>query len=726
MLNPHPFYRFQQGWNAGFYPDNQIVSDLLNELHGLITAQLPSWYTLGVTTVGQLNQQFKALINTYNAYPYYGNFNVTLQLQVTNPVDYLITIIDVSLYKTDATQFLEIYGEFDDISTKVLTISPVLSAFTPGSYSGSFDSVLVAEELKAKESLRVVDLNGSAVFPITYKYNATTFAAISGLARAKDLQLLNGEINRLPAATLPYQNQRTFELPKLSGDDAYIISIMERIIEASLIDSNFVTGIVPVYNSFQNNLPDGWASVYTQPPFTTYERVQFVFTNNTSRKFILVGRRDGVIWLWQRFVTDDVVNPTYDFMSAYTETTALPYEPLQSGRWLYNNNTFDFEFVEFTSGCYESSEFYAMPAKPGDQWQFNVANANLEGIDNALVGLFTESGQLIQHIGTASRPDSTTCNSVCEHSFNYLLSAEDVETYLETINNAIPTNIFDTPSVLKWSIQSDAPETDIIADFLLIYGTPLITMEGITTIAESFGITVTEAEGNYTFFYQANNLACGHTYTFNNFLTGGVSETLFVSEPYECICLTVNAEQLQASVTIPSKKGCYRMGIYNEGEENSYSLYSLSNIINIDASDCYSTIIEFWDDSSSIAQSFEYFNGWKQKVRIGLNGGGEKPIIEESLYRQSNGVTRRPQNKQDLSVDLHTDFFDLDTQLAMTDATRHPYLIWEGKSIFVRGDIEVATTQDFTTQSSFETLSQMKFQALIQGFQPRNSSCLTC
>ena len=27
---------------------------------------------------------------------------------------------------------------------------------------------------------------------------------------------------------------------------------------------------------------------------------------------------------------------------------------------------------------------------------------------------------------------------------------------------------------------------------------------------------------------------------------------------------------------------------------------------------------------------------------------------------------------------------------------------------------------------TIETLSQMKFQALIQGFQPRNSSCLTC
>jgi hypothetical protein len=156
------------------------------------------------------------------------------------------------------------------------------------------------------------------------------------------------------------------------------------------------------------------------------------------------------------------------------------------------------------------------------------------------------------------------------------------------------------------------------------------------------------------------------------------------------------------------------------------ALYSLSNIINIDKSDCFSTILEFWSDDSTIAEGFEYYGNWKQRVRIGLNGGGEKPIIEESLYRQSNGVHRRPQNKQDLSLDLHTDFFDLETQLAMTDATRHPYLVWEGKPIFVKGDIEVATTQDFTTQSSFETLSQMKFQALKQGFQPRNSSCINC
>ena len=156
------------------------------------------------------------------------------------------------------------------------------------------------------------------------------------------------------------------------------------------------------------------------------------------------------------------------------------------------------------------------------------------------------------------------------------------------------------------------------------------------------------------------------------------------------------------------------------------ALYSLSNILRIDSSECFSTILEFWGDNETMAEGFEYYNNWKQRVRIGLNGGGEKPVIEESLYRQSNGVHRRPQNKQDLSIDLHTDFFDLETQLAMTDATRHPYFVWNGQSVFVKGDLEVATIQDFTNETSFETLSQMKFQVLKQGFQPKNSSCLNC
>jgi hypothetical protein len=205
----------------------------------------------------------------------------------------------------------------------------------------------------------------------------------------------------------------------------------------------------------------------------------------------------------------------------------------------------------------------------------------------------------------------------------------------------------------------------------------------------------------------------------------GSGETVYFIKP-EIYEQAATPTQLYATCTIPAvKDGCYRLGLYDEIESQPY-LYSLSNIINIDRADCFSTMLEFWSDDNTMAQGFEYFNGWKQRVRLGINGGGAKPVIEENLYRQSNGVHKRPQNKQDLSLDLHTDFLDQDTQLALVDATRHSYLVWDNKPIFVKGDIDVATIQDFTTQSSFETLAQVKFQALLQGFQPRNSSCLTC
>jgi hypothetical protein len=165
------------------------------------------------------------------------------------------------------------------------------------------------------------------------------------------------------------------------------------------------------------------------------------------------------------------------------------------------------------------------------------------------------------------------------------------------------------------------------------------------------------------------------------------------------------------------------LGLYNQSE-TTLEIYATSNPIRIDNAECFSEIIEFWGDGT--VEGFEYYGDWKQRIRIGINGGGEKIQLEESLYRQSNGIHRRPANKTDLSLDLHTDYLDLPAIKAMTSATRHKFLIWKNQNIFVNGDIEVATTQDFTDESSFETLSQMKFQALVQGYQPYNNSCLSC
>lgn len=723
MANIHPFYRFDKAWNAGFYPNNQIVSDILNELNLSLTLSLPAIAVVGTTTIYQLRNSVQQAVDVYNNSPIFGELEVTLNIVPLSPnYLYSIYIRNNDLFTIDNTQLIEIYGYFDN-TTKVI-ISATLSPFTVGSYSGNFTTPLIAEEQKVKEALNVFSLNGSAFFPITYSFDSMTNIATSGLARGSNWQLVNDEASRLPAPTTPYKNQRKFNLPQLNGDDSYVLTIMDRIIEASLSNSDWTNSVLATYYTFAANEPDGWVFSVSSPPFTTYRRAQFTFTDTGRRKFILLGRLDGQ-WLWQRFVGEDPLN-TADFLSLYVESTPLPYEPNQSGRWLYEYTTYDLEHVEFTSGCYVSPEFYAMPAKPGDQWQFNVVDGNTTGIVNALVGLFTQEGQLVQQIGTATLPD--TCNNTqmqasvtipsksgcyrmglynigtdggattCQLVFNYLLDG-GVNYYVDQINETYAGQLY-TFGLYDGSNYSQV--YSITVPPVMTGGfTPQDIADWSNTIPGM--VCVYNEEGDTMEWTWTVTVACNTNFMMRNYIMdndGNVIDGQFSTEFQMCTC--------------------------EEPDANLYELYSLSNIINIDASDCFSTMLEYWSDSISIAEGFEYTGGWKQRIRLGINGGGAKPQIEESLYRQSNGVHRRPQSKQDLSLDLHTDFLDEATQLALVDATRHSYLIWEGKSIFVTGDIEVATTQDFTTQSSFETLSQVKFQALVQGFQPKNSSCLNC
>ncbi len=861
MGNANPFYRFKQGWNAGFFPDNQIMTDLINEMVGQLTIDLPSIWP--GKTIDGLYSAIKQWAKVYEGHPYYGRFGFSIQKIPDTPNnEYNINVFNPDMAALGLSGGSFTVNGFYVPSTNIVVNSSV-NAFTPGSFSGSFAEPLINEEIKVREALEIVNINGSAIFPITYTFNPISNVATSGLARGDNWFLdANGVPDRQPVPNLPYENRRIFELPALKGDDVYIVSVMERIIQASLNDINSVATEYAKYT-----MPDGWTKSIANPAFTTYNRYQINFIDSSRRKFILVGRFDGQ-WLWQRFVSDQYGNSPYNFLTAYSEVTALPYEPLQAGRWLYNDDTFDFEFIHFTSDCYVSPEFYPMPAKPGDQYQFNVVDGNLTGINSVDVGLFKENGELVQKIGEAKR-------DCCFQAYLPYSIADGGEPYFEDWITFVDDYLVTTPLQFFFSNQiqnyTGTSAGTQVGDALSIVAATLpagtVTtydkqdfIDAVVALSWPAGIVVSGDIVNFNGNEVVQLNFCNYLAAdYPSIQTKSLAfETPVYFNYIESLCC--NPQQFQASCTIPAVvDGCYRLGLYNLQETgggstceltfeytldspeayidyinanysgefyvlalfdgvnysqinqiqvpsivppspgfvlqdiidfangipgmvctyneitayltfnwtvtvdcnveytfrnvimdiegnvleglfstagqtceceivdlNAYSLYSLSNIIKIDRADCFSTMLEFWSDDNTMAQGYEYFHNWKQKVRIGLNGGGEKPIIEESLYRQSNGVHRRPQNKQDLSLDLHTDFFDLETQLAMTDATRHPYLIWAGKPIFVKGDVEVATIQDFTTQSSFETLSQMKFQALLQGFQPKNSSCLNC
>jgi len=834
MGNANPFYRFNQSWNAGFYPDNQIMTDLINEMVGQLTIDLPSIWP--GNTIDGLYSAIKQWVKVYEGHPYYGRFDFGIQKIPDSPNnEYNINVFNPDMEALNLTGAGFTVNGFYVPSTNIVVNSSV-NAFTPGSFSGSFAEPLINEEIKVSEALEIVNINGSAIFPITYAFNPISNVAISGLARGDNWFInANGVPDRQPVPNLPYENRRTFELPVLNGDDRYIVSVMERIIQASLNDINSVATEYAKYT-----MPDGWTKSISNPAFTSYDRFQINFINASRRKFILVGKLDST-WLWQRFVSDDYGNSPYNFLTNYSEFSPIPYEPLQAGRWIYNNDTFDFEFVDFIPDCYVSPEFYPMPAIPGDQYQFNVIDGNLTGLDNVNIGLFTESGEFIQKIGEAE--NKYTVSFVIPNETPPFDPYYPAATLLVGIGETIPTGpndyLYAFPRIFSGLPPSPTPEE--FAEFLL----EKLKLEGFSD--STFYFNGTNWVVKWVVYNYINSVLSIENDDYVASLSWGGGT---VPEDFQFFLEGQNScsKQFKASCTIPAvKDGCYRLGLYSdptsecdleftytlEGtgltdyldyintvvftsispyikwqlgsdigvynvisdtttatdivtwcNENisgmnaqelegaiiwnwnrnnvpcdttlsmsnchtdgsgsscifefwetpeqtcecgtSYYLYSLSNNININRADCFSTILEFWSDNNTVAQGYEYFNNWKQRIRIGLNGGGEKPVIEESLYRQSNGVHRRPQNKQDLSIDLHTDFFDLETQLAMTDATRHPYIVWNNQGIFVKGDIDVATIQDFTTQTSFETLSQMKFQALKQGFQPRNSSCLTC
>jgi hypothetical protein len=287
--------------------------------------------------------------------------------------------------------------------------------------------------------------------------------------------------------------------------------------------------------------------------------------------------------------------------------------------------------------------------------------------------------------------------------------------YFSIRNNDITPDVQPPELPYVYSYQFDC-ETDIILDPPLRIGEQLI---------------VYVSSGPYKKLWNGeNNITSAYVFPYwfyppfdlNGFTIKNNPDININTQSTGVRCL--ESTQLQASIDIPSvATGEYKFGLYNQSE-SALEIYATSNPIRIDNAECFSEIIEFWGDGT--VEGFEYYGDWKQRIRMGINGGGEKIQLEESLYRQSNGIHRRPANKTDLSLDLHTDYLDLPAIKAMTSATRHKFLIWKNQNIFVNGDIEVATTQDFTDESSFETLSQMKFQALVQGYQPYNNSCLSC
>jgi hypothetical protein len=702
MGNAHPFYRFSPAnVNGGFEPGYSLQSFLISDFIALfsdgdfVTAPIQE-------SINLLKYQLKTSKNN----PAIGGdltFVYPKPYPVITGVQTLIFYVQNNqLLAVDSTQRGVITFELSDgiITDSTFVANSIVSA------SSTYDDPILDIELLVKRALEIYYQNGSAIFPITYSFDRTTGIATSSIARAKDwkVDLDTGVVGRYPAQSNPFAPVKSVTFSALNPSQNYILSLMERIISLTIADQTLTaTDLTNAINLLY--LPDDYSLSIDTDSSGAIERVSVLFTG--ERSFLLIARTEGSFWYFQRFVIDDST-PINSFLADYAIATDLPYEPL-TGQ-LFVGFWYDLDLIQFDNGCEpEEVDTFQMPIKTGDTYQFNIIpeQANLTGLISCQIGLFDENLNFVSEIGLVKLPDCGLINTVSvTFVFGGLISSifieeSDVLFTFHTCDSTIEITVpfaemdFSTTAAAYWQSLIDyvATQGDYIGSFTIDSSTVTITfITGFSLDIQSVDFSV------------------------SNFVFEQIGESNGRCYP----------NQLQGTVTIPSAPdGCYVFGLYDDNYPYQ-SIFAFSNTLYLNNEDCFSSMWQFGSSEDAIIEGFEYYSGWMQQLRLPINGAGQKPKIEESIYRNSDGTYQRPSNYSDLTVDLHSDYLDLETRNAVFSATRCPILIFEDQSIFVSGDLDVATVQDFSNKTSYRKLAQMKFSALIQGFQPNNNACIGC
>jgi hypothetical protein len=704
MGNAHPFYRFSPAnINGGFEPGYSLQSFLTRDFIGLfsdgdfVTAPIQE-------SINTLKNQLKTLFNN----PEIGGdltFVYPKPYPAITGVQTLVFYVQNNqLISVDSTQRGVITFELSDgiITDSTFVRNDLVSALS------TYDDPILDIELLVKRALEIYYQNGSAIFPITYSFDRTTGIATSSIARGKDwkVDLDTGVVGRYPAQTNPFAPVKSVTFSALNPSQNYVLSLIERIISFTIADQTLTASeLIALVNGL--HLPDDYTLANTTDSSGATERVSILFTG--ERSFLLIARTEGSFWYFQRFVIDDST-PINSFLADYAIATDLPYEPL-TGQ-LFVGDWYDLDLIQFNNGCEpEDLDTFQMPIKTGDTYQFNIIpeQANLTGLISCQIGLFDENLNFVSEIGTATFPHCKLLNdftvTIPEGVFGAWVSALSGQ---DTIFDGVDCNGATTGNVV--TVPAGSTSTGSItayADSIIAY---INLQDGLSA--------------SYVF-----NPDLVFTIVIEDLTTPTVQISIEMqSFNYDGDVLTrcPDATQFQATVTIPSAPdGCYVFGLYDDNYPYQ-SIFAFSNSLEMNNQDCFSSMWQFGSSEDAIIEGFEYYSGWMQRLRLPINGAGQKPKIEESIYRNSDGTYQRPSNYSDLTLDLHSDYLDLETRNAVFSATRCPILIFEDQSIFVSGDLDVATVQDFSNKTSYRKLAQMKFSALIQGFQPDNNGCIGC
>lgn len=717
-MGPFPFIRFEQAEiNGNFGNEHAYRRNFLT----LLNAFFVDDYFVGDKFFIAVNF-IKNEIVLANAKPYFYNLELvlpspyptsvgvevyTLEITIKQQTDYLPSFIAITFDLTDGLV---------TSSTTVYTAGLTkLDSATNGPY--------IAEELKLAKTLSVYQQNGAAIFPDTFDFDSTTGIAERRLVRAYDWKYNNAtnQPQREGITDLQVIPKTVFRLRELSQNEKAMVSFfLEKPIKESLTEDNW-----NATNIYLTPLLGDW-----QFDFITVSSSKKQLSISSSEygiSFILAGIKVSSKWYFQRFVDPVYISGTPPDLVTLL-TTDSPASP-NIGRLYYNasplsSNYYDFDQCEF--GTVVNEEPFNLIIKSGDNYQINIdSNYIFESVgpesDQApLIGIFDCNYKYIQDIGElTSNFEKTLQWNIAINSFtNEYRTVLDILSLVDTYGSDI---------ILYGGNEQYTGETPLIT-------IPNAVFTGITTSVAFVNAIESYLNANgFPTSYTTETIMGETVYKFVTtaiILENGIIAKLSLDDTYFSFAIFGNTggSQYKANITIPPlANGIYFIGIYNTyfvDETNYITLFATSQPLELNNFEDFTQMLEYGSAQDSIIEGFEYLNGWIQRIRVPLNGAGQTYSLEESIYRNSDGTFQKPQNSTDENISLHTDYLDLQTQRAMTSATRHPIFVLAHQNLSVQGDLEIATNQDYTTNQSFRKLQQMRFQAKNQGYQPNNNSCL--
>jgi hypothetical protein len=350
MASVHPFYRFQDSFNAGFFPMNQRISNCLENFYTSVDPFIS--VILGAPFNGVISQ-INSTVAGYNSEPYLANFALSFSsVETVDEIQNQYFLRNNSLFAADNTQQV-VFDLYYDKTTKLITYAYINPFSAKGFTNLSAASPLMDVEVAVQQALYDQEEIGAGQFPAQYFYDENSGVAYSGLARSKNWQIANnGFAERFPVDVSTRQSIEKFTLPALSEEEKEILSLLDRIILRSLKNPSVARPPVEVNYSklYDFPLPVGWlSSNYFDETNPANKRYQIdVFNPSADRLFTFIARFDGSRFTWQRFIKSNaVVYGPSDFLSLYTSSQSLPYQPVDPASPLYFEYYYDLELCQF-------------------------------------------------------------------------------------------------------------------------------------------------------------------------------------------------------------------------------------------------------------------------------------------------------------------------------------------------------------------------------------------